>query len=177
MIERFESHQPRIHPTAYVHPLAAVIGEVSVGEQASIWPGVSLRGDHGAIHIGARTSIQDGAVAHATERQSQVIIGEHCTVGHRAILHGCKVSDFVLVGMGSILLDNCEIGEWTLIGAGALVPARKKIPSGVLVLGSPAKVVRELTDEERRWIEYSWKAYVEYTERYHVQAKSPPDRA
>ena len=166
MIEPFENLRPVVPPTAYVHDLAAVIGDVTLGDGVTVWPGASLRGDHGGIRIGARTSIQDGAVAHATERQSTVEVGVECTVGHRAILHGCRVADHVLVGMGSILLDNCEIGEWTMIGAGALVTARKKIPAGVLVLGNPGKVVRDLTDDERRWIEYSWKAYADFGARF-----------
>lgn len=166
MIEPFENHLPRVGAGAYVHALASVIGDVEIGAESSVWPGASLRGDHGPIRIGARTSVQDGAVAHTTENLSRVVIGDECTVGHRAILHGCVVSDHVLVGMGSILLDECEIGEWTMIGAGALVPARRKIPSGVLVLGSPARVVRDLTEKERDWITYSWKAYVEYTARF-----------
>lgn len=166
MIEPFEHLRPVVPPTAYVHDLAAVIGDVTLGDAVSVWPGASLRGDHGAIRIGARTSIQDGAVAHGTERISEVDVGAECTVGHRAILHGCRVADHVLVGMGAILLDNCEIGEWTIVGAGALVTARKKIPAGVLVTGSPAKVVRDVTDEERRWIAYSWKAYVDFAARF-----------
>jgi carbonic anhydrase/acetyltransferase-like protein (isoleucine patch superfamily) len=166
MIQRYLHHEPVVPASAYVHPNATLIGDVTLGEQASVWPGASLRGDHGAIRVGARTSIQDGAVAHATERLSEVVVGDECTVGHNAILHGCRVADHVLVGMGAILLDNCEIGAWTLIGAGTLVTARKKIPSGVLVLGNPGKVVRDLTEEERGWIAYSWRTYVESIERY-----------
>jgi carbonic anhydrase/acetyltransferase-like protein (isoleucine patch superfamily) len=166
MIEPFERLRPVVSPTAFVHDLAAVIGDVTLGDAVTVWPGASLRGDHGAIRIGPRTSIQDGAVAHGTERISEVDVGADCTVGHRAILHGCTVADHVLVGMGAILLDNCELGEWTIVGAGSLVTARKKFPPGVMILGSPAKVVRDLTDDERRWIEYSWKAYVDFGARF-----------
>jgi carbonic anhydrase/acetyltransferase-like protein (isoleucine patch superfamily) len=169
MIEPFEKHTPQLGAGAFVHALASVIGDVQVGAQSSIWPGASLRGDHGPIRIGPRTSVQDGAVAHTTEDVSQVVVGAECTVGHRAILHGCRVADHVLVGMGSILLDGCEIGEWTLIGAGTLVTARRKIPPGVLVLGNPGQVVRELTQKERDWITYSWKTYVDYTSRFLAQ--------
>jgi carbonic anhydrase/acetyltransferase-like protein (isoleucine patch superfamily) len=169
MIETFENLVPRIAPTAFVHEMATVIGDVTLGEGATVWPGASLRGDHGPIRIGARTSIQDGAVGHATEDQSEVVIGAECTVGHNAILHGCRVADHVLVGMGSILLDNCEIGEWTMIGAGTLVTARKKFPPGVLIMGSPGKVIRELTDDERKWIEYSWKAYADFGARFRAE--------
>lgn len=165
MIQSFDGKVPVIPESSYIHPTATLIGDVVLGEQTSIWPSATLRGDHGPIRIGARTSIQDGAVAHATMGISEVRVGTESTVGHNAILHGCIVGDHVLVGMGSILLDGCEIGDWTLIGAGTLITARKKIPSGVLVLGNPGKVIRELTEEERRWIEYSWKVYVDSIEK------------
>lgn len=166
MIERFEQHQPTVPATTYVHPLASVLGDVVLGEQSSVWPGASLRGDHNPIRIGSRTSIQDGAVAHTTGGLSEVRLGDCCTVGHRAILHGCIVADNVLVGMGAILLDNCELGPFTLVGAGSLVTARRKFPGGVLILGNPGKVVRELTADEKQSIEMSWRTYVDYTARF-----------
>lgn len=168
MIQTYDGHVPVISASAYVHPRATIIGDVVVGEQCTLWPGATLRGDHGPIRIGNQTSIQDGAVAHATVGVSEVRVGSRTTVGHNAILHGCVVGDHVLVGMGAILLDGCEIGDWTLVGAGTLVTARKKIPSGVLVLGNPGKVIRELTEDERKWIEFSWKVYVDSIEKYRV---------
>lgn len=166
MIERFESFRPVVPASTYVHPLASVIGDVVLGEQCTIWPGVSLRGDHAAIRIGARTSIQDGTVGHTTGGLSELHVGSDCTIGHRVILHGCRVDHHVLVGMGAILLDNAEIGPYSLVGAGALVTQRKKFPGGVLILGNPAKIVRELTPEERASIDASVRTYLDYGARF-----------
>lgn len=166
MIEPFEQHRPRIAEDAYVHPAATVIGRVTLGARASIWPGAVLRGDDGPITIGAETSIQDNVVAHITGGQSETIIGDRVTVGHGAILHGCQVDSDVIVGMGSILMDNAHVSEWSIVGAGALVPPGKRFPAGVLILGSPARVARELTDDERQWIAHSWKVYLRLGETY-----------
>ncbi len=158
-IESFENHSPHVHPSAFVHAGAFLLGEVEIGEEASVWPAAVLRGDHGGIVIGARTSIQDGTVAHATAGLSQVQIGEECTVGHRVILHGCTVGARCLVGMGSILLDGSELGDECFLGAGSLVTPGKRYPPRSFLLGSPAKRVREVTAQELEWITYSWKAY------------------
>ncbi len=141
---------PRVDPTAFVALTAAVIGDVVVGASSSVWYGAVIRGDVMAIRIGARTSIQDNTVIHATGGWRETHVGDGCTVGHSVILHGCTVGDRVLVGMGSIVLDEAEIGSDTILGAGSLVTARTTIPSGVLALGRPAKVIRELTDAERQ---------------------------
>lgn len=151
---------PRIAAGAFVAPTASVIGDVTVGEQASIWFGTVLRGDVMPIRIGARTSIQDNAVVHATGGWAPTMVGEGCTVGHSVILHGCTVGDRVLVGMGSIVLDEARIGDDVILGAGSLVTARTVIPSGVMAFGRPAKVVRELTDEERRSVRDAVDVYV-----------------
>lgn len=161
MIESYQGHRPSIDPTAFVHERATLIGQVVVGPEASIWPGVVMRGDDGRIVIGAQTSVQDGTVIHLTEGLSETRVGERVTVGHNVILHGCTVEDEVIVGMGSILLDNCRIGRGTIVGAGTLVPMNKTVPSGVLVLGNPFRVVRELTEKDRQFIEFSWRSYVE----------------
>jgi len=166
MIESFRGARPDIHPTAFVHPSAVVIGEVELGPGVSIWPGAVLRGDQGPIVIGENSNIQDNSVVHNTGGRSVTRVGARVTVGHRAILHGCVVEDDVLVGMGSILLDNCLIRAGSMIGAGALVAGRKEIPSGVLMLGSPAAVARELRDSDREWIEHSWRVYLECAEDY-----------
>lgn len=141
---------PRVDPSAFVAKTASIIGDVIVGAGASIWFGAVIRGDVMPIRIGARSSIQDNAVVHATGGWCETQVGEDCTVGHSVVLHGCTIRDRVLVGMGSIVLDGAEIGSDTILGAGSLVTARTVIPSGVLALGRPAKVVRELTDEERQ---------------------------
>ena len=109
MIEKYKGHTPQIDPEAFVHDNAVLIGDVVVGRRASIWPGVVLRGDQGAIRIGAETSIQDGSIGHATGGLSTTTIGQRCTVGHKALLHGCTVEDDCLIGMGAILMDNCVI--------------------------------------------------------------------
>ncbi len=164
-IEPFGATTPRVHPLAFVHPGAYLIGEVEVGEDASIWPAAVLRGDHGPISIGARTSVQDGSVAHATQNRSQTIIGMECTVGHRAVLHGCRVADRCLVGMGSVLLDNVELGEWCFVAAGTLLPPERTFPPKSFILGSPGRRVREVTAAEMEWIVHSWKSYQELVRR------------
>jgi carbonic anhydrase/acetyltransferase-like protein (isoleucine patch superfamily) len=165
-IESFESLTPRVHPAAFVHGAATLIGDVEVGEEASIWPSVALRGDHGLIRIGARTSIQDGSVAHATEGESQTLIGAGCTVGHRVVLHGCRVGDNCLVGMGSVVMDNAELGEWSFLAAGSLVPPGKVYPPRSFILGSPGRRLREVTEKEIEWIQHSMRAYVDLARRY-----------
>jgi carbonic anhydrase/acetyltransferase-like protein (isoleucine patch superfamily) len=165
-IETFERYTPRVHPDAYVHPGAWVIGNVEVAEHATVWPGAVLRGDHGAIRIGPRTSIQDGSVAHITENKSETHVGEECTVGHGVILHGCRVGPRCLVGMGSILLDHAELGEWCFVAAGSLLTPNKKFPPRSFVLGSPAHRIREVTAQELEWIVSSWKSYQELGRRH-----------
>ncbi len=175
-IESFEKLTPRVHPSAFVHSGAFLLGDVVVGEEASIWPAVVLRGDHGGIVVGARTSIQDGSVAHATEGISQTVIGAECTVGHRVVLHGCRVGDHCLVGMGSVLMDNAELGEWCFLGAGSLVPPGKVFPPRSFLLGSPARRLREIGAREQEHIEYAWRAYQDLARRYRTQGSSPPGR-
>jgi carbonic anhydrase/acetyltransferase-like protein (isoleucine patch superfamily) len=161
MIEAFQGILPQIDPTAWVHSMATLIGKVTVGPESSIWPGSVLRGDDGRIVIGAQTSVQDGSVVHLTENMSETIVGDRVTVGHNVILHGCVVDSDTIIGMGSILLDNAKVGKGSIVGAGTLVPMNKTVPPGVLVLGNPFKVVRELTDKDRQWIEFSWRTYVD----------------
>lgn len=152
--------RPRVDASAFIAPSADVIGDVSIGPASSIWFGAVIRGDVMPIRIGARTSIQDNSVMHATGGWADTMVGDDCTVGHAVILHGCTVRDRVLVGMGSIVLDEAEIGSDTIVGAGSLVTARTKIPPGVLALGRPAKVIRELREDELRQIRESAEHYV-----------------
>ena len=141
---------PILGRDAFVAPGAYVIGNVTLGEQSSVWFGAVLRADVGSIVIGARTNIQDLSLMHMTGGISDARIGDDVTVGHRVILHGCDVGDRCLVGMGSILLDGVVVGEDSVIGAGSLLTPRMVVPPGSLVLGRPAKVVRAATPVERR---------------------------
>lgn len=157
---------PVVDPTAFVHPSAHLLADVRLAARVSVWPGVVLRGDQGAIVVGEDTNLQDGTIAHATGGFSTVTIGKRVTVGHRVILHGCTVEDDCLVGMGSILLDNCHVEAGCIIGAGAVVPVGMRIPAGSLVLGMPAKVVRPLRDKDYEQIRGGYQAYLELAERY-----------
>ncbi len=168
----YDGMTPEVAPDAYVAPTASLIGDVVVGAEASIWFGCVLRGDVGNLTVGPRTSIQDNTVLHATHGRTTTTVGADCTVGHACILHGCRVHDRVLVGMGSILLDEAEIGSDTILGAGSLVTMGTKIPSGVLALGRPAKVVRDLSPEEREQIRASARHYVELTAAYVRQRRA-----
>ncbi len=139
---------PEIAPDAYVAPSAVVIGDVKIGPRASVWPGVVLRGDINSIEVGEGSNIQDGCVVHLADDYG-VKIGKHVTVGHLAMIHACTVGDECLIGMHATILDGAEIGAQSIVGAGALVTKGTKIPPGSLVLGAPAKVVKELSPEVR----------------------------
>lgn len=169
MIERFGSLAPLVHPEAWVHPSAHLLGDVKLAARASVWPTVVLRGDQGAVVIGEDTNLQDGTIAHGTGGVSVVTIGARCTVGHRALLHGCVVEDDVLVGMGSILLDNCHIESWCVIGAGALVRSGMHVPTGSLVLGTPGRIVRTLTEADRERIRHGCAEYLRLAATYRKQ--------
>lgn len=166
MIQPFLHHHPNIHPSAWVHPDATLIGEVELAAGVTVWPRAVLRGDMGLIQVGEDSNLQDGVIAHVTSGLSTTRIGARVTVGHGAILHGCKVASDCLVGMGSILLDNCELEPFTIVGAGALVPGGRRFPGGVLLLGNPARVARELTPKDLAWIHYSWTHYRETSVQY-----------
>lgn len=133
------AHSPQIHPDAFVHPDAVVIGRVTVGAEATLWPGAVLRGDHGAITVGARTSIQDGAVLHATA-ELDTRVGADCVVGHLAHLEGCVVEDGCLVGSGSIVLHRAVVRTGALVGAGAVVGNDAEVPPHAMALGVPARI-------------------------------------
>ncbi len=166
MLEPFLEHHPKLNEGAWVHGAATVIGEVELGRRVSVWPGAVLRGDMGRIVIGDDSNIQDHCVVHMTSGLSVTTVGERVTVGHRALLHGCEVGSDCLIGMGAILLDNCVIPEGSMVGAGSLVTGGKTFPSGHLILGAPARAVRELTADDREWIAYSWKHYLDTMRHY-----------
>lgn len=171
-IRSFKGVMPKIGKAAYVDEAAVVIGDVELGEDASIWPMCSIRGDVNLIRIGARTNIQDGSVLHVTHRFGELPeghptrIGNDVTVGHKVTLHGCTVEDLCLIGMGSSVLDGAIIRSKVLLGAGSLVPEGKDLESGYLWLGRPAKRMRELTEQELKWFEYSAKHYVTLKNEY-----------
>lgn len=164
-LQRFLGTPPRLHPTAFVAPGAIVIGDVTLGEESSVWFHTTLRADINRIVIGPRSNIQDGSVIHLAD-DFGTTVGELVTVGHKAILHACTIGDEVLVGMGAIVLDGAEVGARSIIGAGALITGGKKIPPGSLVLGSPAKVVRTLTPEEQAGIKVWAEKYVALSKAY-----------
>ena len=133
--------EPQIHESAFVHPDAVVIGRVSIGPEASVWPCAVLRGDHGRIEVGARTSVQDGTVVHCTH-EWPTLIGADCVVGHNAHLEGCVVGDGCLIGSGSITLNRVTVGGGAIVAAGCLVPEGFEVPAAALVAGVPAKIKR-----------------------------------
>lgn len=171
-VRSFKGVFPKLGVGIYVDESAAVIGDVELGENASVWPMCSIRGDVNVIRIGARSNIQDGSVIHVTHRYSGLPdghatrIGNDVTVGHKVTLHGCTVEDMCLIGMGSTVLDGAIIRAKVLLGAGSLVPEGKDLEGGYLWLGRPAKKVRELTDQELKWFEYSAMHYVKLKNDY-----------
>jgi gamma-carbonic anhydrase len=166
MIRSFNNIFPKVHQTAFVTDDAIVIGDVEIGEDASVWFGSIVRGDVNYIRIGARTNIQDGTVIHVSSRTHPTILEEEITVGHRVTLHGCHVERGCLIGIGSILMDGVRVGAQSLVGAGSLLTPGTQVPPRSLVLGSPARVKRELTDDELAFLDRSWRNYVELKAKY-----------
>ena len=148
-LDKFLRKKPVLSSSVYMTNMATVVGDVTMGEHSSVWYGAVLRGDINRIVIGHHTNIQDNAVLHL-EDNYPCIVGNYVTIGHAAIVHACTVGDDVLIGMGAVILDGAEIGAQSLIGAKALVKQGMKIPPGSLVVGLPAKVVRALTDDEKK---------------------------
>lgn len=173
MIRVFQGITPTIPDSAFIEETAVVIGDVIIGEDASVWFHTVIRGDVHYIRIGARTNIQDLSLLHVTHDDYPLVIGNDVTVGHRVVLHGCTINDRVLVGMGAIIMDGADIGEDSLVGAGALVTARTVVPPNSLILGSPAKVKRPVTEKELAWIQKSANNYVLYARQY---TTDPTDR-
>ncbi|MBS1911571.1 MAG: gamma carbonic anhydrase family protein [Bacteroidetes bacterium] len=162
----FEGAVPRIHPSAFIASGARIIGDVEIGELCSIWFNVVIRGDVHSIRIGRRTNIQDLTMCHVTHRRYSLTIGDDVTVGHSAVLHGAVIHDRVLVGMGAKVLDNSVVESDSLIAAGAVVREGFRVPSGTLVAGVPAKVVRELNESERAAVAQGALNYESYVARF-----------
>lgn len=163
MIKTILGKTPMVHESCFVAENATIVGDVVVGDNSNIWYGVVIRSEGQPTVIGKNTNIQENSTVHI-DHDFPTTIGDDVTIGHNCIIHGCTIKNNVLVGMGSIILNGAEIGENTIIGAGSLVTQNKKIPSGVLCMGSPAKVVRELTAEEIESIKTSANHYVQVGE-------------
>ena len=165
-VRSFAGKRPRLGRGVFLAETCAVIGEVEIGDESSIWYGTVVRGDVMAIRIGARTSLQDGSVVHVTSGFSGTTIGDDCTIGHAAIIHACTIEDACLIGMGAIVLDGARIGRGSFVGAGALVTPGTDIPPGSFVLGAPARVKRPVSEKQREQIDYGAKHYVELARGY-----------
>lgn len=171
-IQSFCKQAPTIADGVYVHPAATIIGDVELGANSSVWPGAIIRGDVNWIRIGSNTNIQDLSMLHVSHRSSMdpdgapLLIGDHVTIGHSVILHGCTIENEVLIGMGSIVMDKAVVQKHVLLAAGSLVPEGKVLESGYLYVGRPAKKVRALTQEEIAYFKYSASNYVALKNQY-----------
>jgi carbonic anhydrase/acetyltransferase-like protein (isoleucine patch superfamily) len=160
VIHVHRSTTPRVHPTAFVDDSAHVIGDVEIGEDASVWFCSVVRGDVNMVRIGRGTNIQDGTIIHVNRGGTPTIVEEFVTVGHAARLHGCHIASHCLIGIGAIVLDGAELGEECLVAAGTLVPPGMKVPPRSLLMGSPAKIRREIDEQDRDLIRRSATSYV-----------------
>jgi carbonic anhydrase/acetyltransferase-like protein (isoleucine patch superfamily) len=157
---------PRVHPTAYIDDSAQVIGDVEIGEESSVWMAVVIRGDVHQIRIGSRSNVQDGTVVHVMKDTHATTIGNDVTIGHAAVVHGCTIEDRCLIGMGAILLNGVHVGSDSIVAAGTLLVENTVVPPRSLVMGSPGKVKRTLTDEEVASIRDYAERYVGYRLEY-----------
>ncbi|RME75752.1 MAG: gamma carbonic anhydrase family protein [Planctomycetota bacterium] len=179
MIRPFDGRAPRIAADAWVHPSAEVIGDVELAAGVSVWCHAVLRGDVGRLVLGEGSNLQDGCVVHCTGGRNTTRVGRDCTIGHRAILHGCTIGDRVLVGMGAIVMDDVVIEDEVIVGAGSLLTPGTRVPAGSLVLGAPARVRRALRDEEREQLARSAAHYRDLAARHrasYAAAGAGPDR-
>src|SRR5438552_8802651 len=162
MLRPHRGRMPRVHESAYIDDSAQVIGDVEIGEESSVWMAVVIRGDVHRIRIGRRSNVQDGTVVHVMNRTHPTTIGDNVTVVHAALLHGCTVEDRCLIGMGAILMNGAQIGADSIVAAGTLVVEEMKVPPRSLVIGSPGKIKRQLTDAEVATIQGLADRYVGY---------------
>lgn len=171
-LRSYKGIQPQVGDRVYIDSSAVLVGDITLGDDASVWPLVAARGDVNHIRIGARSNIQDGSVLHVTHKNAEnpqgypLIIGDDVTVGHKVMLHGCTIGHRVLVGMGAIVLDGVVIQDEVMVGAGSLVPPGKTLESGYLYVGSPVKQARPLTDKERAFLQKSADNYVQNKDDY-----------
>jgi carbonic anhydrase/acetyltransferase-like protein (isoleucine patch superfamily) len=162
---RLGSSQVETHAESWVAPNAVLVGKVKLEPGASVWFGAVLRGDNELIHIGENSNVQDGTVMH-TDMGFPLNIGTGVTIGHNAMLHGCTVGDYSLIGINAVILNGAKIGKYCIIGANSLIGEGKEIPDGSLVMGSPGKVVRELSEQQKKMLEASAAHYVHNAQRY-----------
>lgn len=165
MLYSYHDKKPSVHESVFIAPGAHLIGDVQIGEESTVWFNAVLRGDEGPIQIGKKCSVQDNVTAHLYEG-FPLIVGDEVTIGHNAILHGCTIEKRCIIGMGSTILDGAIIGEESIIGANTLIPSGKKIPPRSLVVGSPGKVIREITDKDIELIQLSIDTYVQKGKEY-----------
>jgi len=166
MIRPFRGIHPQIHETAFIADSAQIIGDVHIGEQASIWFGSVVRGDMFYIRIGDRTNVQDNCVLHTRTGEKPTVLEDEVTVGHTVTLHGCYIERGSLIGIGSIVLDDARVGAQSLVAAGSLISPGTIIPPRSLVMGMPARVKRRITDDEVAGLDRYWQKYVEYSAAY-----------
>lgn len=171
MIRAYRGKAPQVAASAYVDAAATVIGDVQIGEESSVWPGVVIRGDVHYVRIGVRTNVQDGSVLHVMRDEHPLILGDDVTIGHGVILHGCTIESRCLIGMGSIILNGARIGTGSIVAAGTLVPEGMVVPAGSLVMGHPGKVKRALAEADQKSINDYAQRYVEYKNLYAEEAR------
>ncbi len=166
MILAYKDKYPEIADTVFIEESAIIIGDVKIGENSSVWYNAVIRGDVNYIKVGKNTNIQDGVIIHVTQIDYPTEIGDNVTIGHAAVLHGCKIMNNSLIGIGAIILDGAIIAEFSIVAAGSLIPPRSKYPSHSLILGSPAKVVRKLTEKDIEMIKEGALDYIELKKYY-----------
>lgn len=166
MIRSYRAKRPEIASSAYIDTAAVIIGDVVIGEDSSVWPCAVVRGDVHFIRIGARTNIQDGSICHVMSDEHPLIVGDDVTIGHSVTLHGCTIESRCLIGMGSVILNGAVVGSGSIVAAGTLIPERTVIPAGSLVMGSPGKVRRTVTDKDLASIADYAQRYVGYKNIY-----------
>ena len=171
-IRPYRGKRPQIAASAYIDPAAVIIGDVVIGEDASVWPCSVVRGDVQHIRIGSRTNIQDGSICHVMRGEYPLVVGDNVTVGHSVTIHGCTIESRCLIGMGAIILNGAVIGTGSIIAAGTLIPERTVIPAGSLVMGSPGKVKRMLNAIDQAGIDDYAARYVEYKNIYLKEVRS-----
>jgi carbonic anhydrase/acetyltransferase-like protein (isoleucine patch superfamily) len=173
MIRAYQGITPKLGARVYVDESAQVIGDVELGDHASVWMCAVIRGDVHSIRIGAYTNVQDNCVIHVFKEQHPTVIADHVTIGHSATIHGCRIDSYCLIGMGAIILNEAHVGEECVVAAGTLVPEGMVIPPRSLVMGTPARFRRQITEEEREGLRRYAANYYEYKESYLAELKRP----